>query len=276
MKLRVGLVSTSREDLEKIKKEFPDFIFIFAKNVMELAQHSSVKNLDAIILMGTNDTLSKEFLGCFSYLRQKSIFKQTPIITLAQSKILANAPIQDKKVRSYSTQLGLFAPMMDYFTSITNIKGEHNITEEYLLAEFRDAISRKYNKSGTIEIRASTPDESHTKFLSQDNFEVASNLYWVKFSSRVLNINAEGLMKDFGAADEAALATSLSNLQQGIYSTFKEHIDELLDSKGAMYFKKSDQLSMPDKAPFIKKAKSQTYTFQSPSIAIVLEVIQYL
>jgi hypothetical protein len=286
MRLKVGLISDNKLDVDKMKAEFDDLHIYHASNVMNLYTIVGGNKVDALIFMGSEtkendqdkpDKLAKEFSSYHNYIRQKAAFKTTPIAVFTSTPMLNKHVVDDSLVRCHDLDGGFFIPLMGLFEAIQKKQALLNPLENQKIeTSFKAALDEAFGPLVDFIPRPATDDEAHSEFLVQLSDEISSNLVWIKYAARLLQDGSEIFIRSSGILHEDEIANHTQRTLADAFKNFSSIIIEELKEEGALFFAKSDVIPAAEKAAFIKKAKSHTLLFDSKLCKIAVEFIRYI
>ena len=283
MRLKVGLISENKLDVDKIKAEFDELHIYHASNVMNLYSTVGSNKIDALVFIGSEtkekaqDQLAQEFSSYHNYIRQKAAFKAVPIAVFTSTPMVNKHIIDDSLVRCHDLDGGFFIPLMGLFEAIQKKQALQNPLENQKIeTSFKAALDQAFGPLVDFIPRPATDDEGHSEFRVQLSDEISSNLVWIKYAARLLQEGSEVFVKSSGFLSEEDIANHTQQTLAEVFKNFSSIIVEELKEEGALFFAKSDFIPAAEKAAFIKKAKSHTLLFDSTMCKILVEFIRYI
>lgn len=276
MKMRIGLISSVREDSTQLKESFPEMTILQAKNILEFFQLHGHQTLQALVFYNLPE-LEKEFPSHLNYIRGKNNFKELPIALLSEKPLFFLRPISDPRVRFYTTEGGLFLALINFFNAVLE-KGklESLISIQRIEEDFQKTLQEKLGQGTTFVSRQVTSDEARKSFFAQRSGEVSTNLVWMKFSLRILDEGSEVFKSNFIGLSESELEEAGERILEKAFEDFQFRLDQSLKDGGAVRFLPSDQLQVMDRSPFLKTSKSNFIVFDSGICSILMELIRYI
>jgi|GEM_PF-4280482 len=276
MKLRVGLVSSDRNDTVRLTKDFPDLLVTHGKNIIEFVQFAAGKKLDAILFWGAN--LNQEFHAIHAFLRSKPAFRETPLAILTANEEIFQMPVQDPLARNFCfNKDGLFLLLMRFFETVAKPKSmQELIAFEAIQKSFSSALTEFIGDRPDFSTTIAIDDDLHAEFQAQLSDEIATNLLWLKFSARILERNSEKLVSSLKTMSETEGRAYQEELLRLTLKKFGDSLWHPLREQGAMQFLTTDSLPPAARLPFLKRAVHTGLLFQSEFCEVVLEVSRYI
>jgi hypothetical protein len=276
MKMRIGLISSAREDGTQLKDSFPEMTILHGKNIIEFFKLHGHQTLQALVFYNLSEP-EKEFPSHLNYIRGKSNFKKVPIALLSEKALFFLKPISDPQVRFYTTEGGLFLVLINFFNAVLE-KGklESLISVQRIEEEFQKTLQDKLGQGTVFVSRQVTSEEARKSFFAQRSGEVSTNLVWMKFSLRILDEGSEVFKSNFVGLSDSELEEAGEKILEKAFEDFQFRLDQSLKDGGAVHFLPSDQLQVMDRSPFLKTSKSNFIVFDSGICSIMMELIRYI
>jgi len=276
MKLKVGVVSSSRDDLQEIKKSYADLNLVHSKNIVELYQTQGHQKLDAIVFV-KGAQIEKEFSSYLSFLRGKQAFAKLPIALLHEGQLQVTKPFNDPSVRSYSLSGGYFLALLNFLNAVQAQQSLDEVLKiETLESMMEESLTSQLGQSAVFISQQITSDEARESFFVQKSGEMNTNLVWIKFSLRILDSGSEKLKSQYTGLSESEVEQVCESILQKSLEHFNSKIQGHLQDAGAVSFVSMDQMAPLDRGPFLKNSKSYFIRFNSSICTILMEVIRYL
>lgn len=279
-KSRIGVVTGSRAEFEKMASNFPDAYFYYGSTVLDLYQKFAPQKPDFVVFHALEKAAEPDLPTSLRYLRGKSEFKRKPFLLLLQDpEFRFKQVMNDPLVRAFSLGSQLFLKIVDFLVATKNVD---NLEQAFVLDDgqlcqtFGSAAAKRMGLKEKFETRQATDDETRSSFLFQHTSEISTNLLWVRFSARILE---EGnpifvkMLENYSEEEREDMAKQLIGL---IMNDLGADIGRLLDDRGAVRFAHSDEMDFEQRKPFVKTATTRSFVFQSPACNLLFEVTKYI
>lgn len=277
LKLRLGLISPQREDLLKIKENFPDVTIVHAKNIIEFIPIAGNNRIDAIIFLDQGN-LGAEMRNIHSFLRSKSVMSKIPCLILSEKEDFAiDHLILDTNLRFYNSRGGVFLPVLNFLTAVQDqISAKNILNHDQIYSSFSKALTIRLGQGSEFSHRPATEDELRSSFFCQKSDEISSNLIWVKFVARILNDKSKGLKEMFSSFTEEEIEETTEKILSTAFDEFKVELKKSAQEQGALFLPSIDNLKPADRSVLIKQGRSTAVLFESSVCCVVLEEIRYI
>lgn len=277
MKQRLGIVSTDKEIVSKIREGNPDIFAVHAKNIIEFFQYNSTQPVEGIVLLDEGH-LAKEFKAIHSFIRGKKGFSQTPILILStQPEFKMESLIVDPFVRFNNLSAGYFLPVLNFLgMSKTPEALKITIPAEKMIEIFETSLAEKLGQATVFLGRACDGDEAREEYLVQTQDEIATNLLWVKLSMRILESGSKGLKEMYQGMPEEQMTEMSEKILSMVANEFKSEVFKELQDKQALSMVDLYSLPTADRNALIKNAKVEVYLFESSVCTVLLELSKYI
>lgn len=278
-KLRVGLVSESKDLLEPVKADLPGSYVYYSKTLFELSQIYGNLKLDAVIF--TEGTLPGEadLQSSLNFLRLIANFKESLVFFIHhRTDFKLKGLFFDPLLRSYAVFGGTLIPMLQ-LQSLANGMDPHKFAEpldpEWLQAELARPLSALIGLGSAMPCSDATDDEAHSSFICQSSNEIASNLVWMKLTARILENESERFKERYSSLADQEMEHKAEQLLIQVLSEFKENVVLRLKDEGAVFLQGFESLTPSEKIELVRRGRPRTLIFKSNMCHVLIEQIRY-
>jgi hypothetical protein len=277
IKLRVGVISSKREDALNIKANFPDLNAVHAKTVFDFITVAGSNKIDAIVFLDEG-TLSKEMKNIHTFIRSKHSLKKIPCLILSNNQeFRLEALVLDPSLRFYYTGAGIFGPILSFLTAVQNQANfDMVVPPEKIRDAFAKSLTARLGQGSNFTYREAVGDESRAGFFCQRSDELSTNLVWIKFVARILNDNSSGLKGLFTNFSEEEIEETSDKILSTAFDDFKIDLKLAIIEQGAVFLPPTDSLAPVDRNALVKQGKSKAVMYESSICNVMLEEIRYI
>lgn len=274
MKQRLGIVSTDKDIVTKIREGIPEIFAVHAKNIIEFFQYNGTQAVEGIVFHDEGN-IAGEFKAIHNFIRSKKGFNQTPILILSEStNFKLNNLMLDPWVRFSNLNAGYFLPVLNFLSLGKNAQESMRVqlSTNQIIEKLETSLAEKLGHSTIFMGRPAGSEETHESFLSQMQDEISTNLLWVKLSLRILEKGSDNLKQMYQGMSESEFTEITEKILTMVFSEFKSEVVATLSDKQAVPIVDYYSLSSADRSVLSKQMQSEVYLFESNVCGVLLEL----